>query len=318
MPDVVHAGDVDIGAAVYRCEAHCSVACELYGAGRVPEALLQAARPMTDIFPWAETELRSGGDALKGFMDAVAAVGSGIRRGTRPRPLRKTARHVAERRDLLLKETVGAPANTPAFGASVAVALFYAAADSYAGAVAGEDLAPYQSAYGYVVTGMDLLQNAAGKQADRVRAEMAVLKAAFPAAVPPSQLIRPETLASTFATIASFASEALEARFTSGTLSERLAKVHRVLEDVVRSYEHGETALAARLSASLFVRIFDPLRDELATADRAAADRLTDLLGVRLRTAINDRVPPAEVAALGREITALLGIHGGVAGATGG
>jgi hypothetical protein len=90
------------------------------------------------------------------------------------------------------------------------------------------------------------------------------------------------------------------------SVHDSLAQVDRLLEDVARSYDQKLPALAARLAASLFVRTFDPVRATLEAHEPAAAERLTQLLGVELRRAINDAAPEEEIAALVDEAHSLI------------
>ena len=53
--------EVRLGYALYRTQGHCLAACELNARARRSDALLQAARPMTDVLPWLESEARSVG-----------------------------------------------------------------------------------------------------------------------------------------------------------------------------------------------------------------------------------------------------------------
>ena len=77
------ADDVRIAEALYRSEAHCIVACELYGAGRRADAVMHSVRPIADTFPWIETELRSRPEQLRNLMVATSMADSAtLRSGT--------------------------------------------------------------------------------------------------------------------------------------------------------------------------------------------------------------------------------------------
>ena len=297
---VFGADEIRIGEALFRSEAHLSTSCELYGAGRKPDALLQAARPITDVLPWLETEVRSAEGPLKAFYAATSSLGAEIRRNVRPRALRRALKEVEATRRQLLNAAVGEVAEQGDYRASVGVALLEGAAARYRRGIEDESLGDYQTAYALVSAGTGLLHEA-GADDEHFAKLFASVDAVFPAVDPPEKLTRPDDVDRLVAEIAAVAEEVLGAQRLQWTLQDALGKVDRLVGDVVGSYESGLGPLSARLASSLFVRSYDPIRRELAAAAPDAEARLTSLLGFELRTAINENAPHDRVRALAQE-----------------
>ena len=298
---------IRVGEALYRAEAHLAASVQLYGKGRKPDALLQAARPVTDILPELETELRSAGEALDRFFAAVGQVGAAVRRNDKPRALRKALREVVDSRRELLTAAVGAAiARDERYASSVAVALLERIPARYRAAVDDEDLGAYQDTYAAADSAGDLIHDANGGRIESLERMVTALYGAFPAPEPPPKLARPEDVEALIEEIATACVDGLGAIRVTSTLGDSLARVDKVLGDVLVSYEKGLAPLSARLAASLFVRSYDPVRHDLAAEDPDAEARLTALLGFELRKAINEGVPPETVRALATEAHELL------------
>ncbi|MGH2808208.1 MAG: hypothetical protein ACRDKT_13145 [Actinomycetota bacterium] len=292
---------IRIAEAVYRCDAHCVVACELYGSGRAPDALLQSARPMTDVFPWLENELRSSEEELRDFMTAVSEIGARIRRSDKPRRLRSSLKDVRKTRDRLMTAIFGDLARTAEIEASIGVALLETARDTYRDAVDTEDLAGYQSCYALAQEATSLVAAAVGATHVDLRPHLAVLATAFPGPTPPAELVRPETLAAAIDEISVLSYEG-DATVLDGALDH----IAILIDDVAESYRAGETALAARLASSLFVRSYDPIREEFAALAPDLEPDATRILGFDLRRAINDGAQPDDIASLIARVKELL------------
>lgn len=301
------ADEIRIGEAIFRAEGHLAVSCELYGAGRKADALLQAARPATDILPSLEMDLRGADAALRGFFAATARIGAAIRRNEKPRGLRRALREVERASRGLLEAAVGTVVNdpSPSFRASVGIALLDRVSERYRRAVEEEDLGEYQNAYVCAHTGTDLLVEAGGRVGS-LNEVAGSLRAAFPGVEPPERLVRPGDVQRIVDAISELAIEELGAIRLSWTLADSLGRIDRLLGDVLVSYEKGLGPLSARLAASLFVRAYDPVRRELGAASPDAEARLTSLLGFELRRAINEGAEPDRVRALATEAHEIL------------
>lgn len=295
------ADQIRVAEVLFRSEAHLIASCELFGMGRKPDALLQAARPITDVLPSLETELRSAEDALRAFFAATAQIGAGIRRNVKPRALRRVMKDVERSRAALVESVVGDAAARPEFKASVAVALLTGIADRYRTAVGDENLGEYQASYGIATVAIDLMRDAGVDRSDRVAPLLRSLHASLPAIDPPPKLTRPDDFSTLVEEIAVAAAEEAGAVRVSWTMADSLDRIGRVVDDVVATYERGHGPLAARLAASVFVRLYDPIRHELSSTAPDEAARLTALLGFELRTAINNSAPAAEVKAIAEQ-----------------
>jgi hypothetical protein len=300
------AHQIRVGEVLFRSEAHLVAASELFGMGRKPDALLQSARPITDVLPSLETEMRSAEDGMRAFFAATAQVGAGIRRNVRPRVLRRAMKDVEKARDELLGSLIGDVAATPEFKASVAVALLTGTADRYRAAVTDERLDDYQASFAIGMLAVDLMRAANLDRIERMSPLLRSLHASLPAIDPPPKLTRHEDFSSLVEEIAEVAvAEAGAVRFT-WTMADSLGRIDRVVDDVVATYERGHGPLAARLAASVFVRLYDPIRHELSSASPDEAARLTTLLGFDLRTAINRAAPAPEVRSIAEQAQATL------------
>ena len=307
------ADEIRIAEVLNRSVAHLAVACELYGMGRKPDALLQAARPITDILPALETEVRSAGDELSGFFTATAAVGAEIRANSTPRSVRrafkKAERAARELSKVVLTEVTQ---EGPGFDASVGIALLDPVPERYRRAVAEEDLGEYQTVYALVDRATDLIVSAYRGREHTLSEPVDTLRRSLPSAEPPEKLLRPEAVVTLIDTITTMAIEDLGAIRLTWTLADSARRLERLLGDVVDAYERELGPLAARLAASLFVRAYDPIRRDVAAAHPDTEARLTSLLGFELRTAINENAPEnriQELAAEARELLVTLRTH---------
>jgi hypothetical protein len=296
---------LELGASLHLVAAHCGTSYELYARGQKARALLQSARPITDVLPWLETELRAHEAELRTLMSAISNVGRTIRADEPRRKLRRAVKTVDGAVRDLLDAAVGAPARASDFQVAVGISLLTTAEDAYQAAVTSEELDDYLTSYSAGCRALELISGSGHLGA--LRNELALVRAALPAVEPPTDLVDPRSLRTAVERVRTCAAAELGLPApASGGLDEDLAKVERLLRDVVSNYQ-DVPALAARLAASLYVRSYDPIRAQVEAGDAALGARLTELLGVELRRAINDGVPPERVAELGREIEVLLG-----------
>ena len=301
------ADQIRIGEAIERSLAHLAVACELYGMGRKPDALLQAARPITDILPALETELRSAADALTGFFTATARVGSEIRANAKPRALRRALTRAEESASELQAAAFGEQvAENDTFRSSVAVALLEGVPDRYRGAVEDENLGDFQASYAIVDRATEIIWSVHDGRIESLTELASGLSALLPAAEPPDRLPSPDAVETLVAGVVDAAGEHLGAVAVRWTVSDSAAQMERLLADVVDAYDKDLGPLAARLASSLFVRAYDPVRREIAAGHPDAEARLTSLLGFELRRAINDSVPNEQIRTLADEARGLL------------
>lgn len=300
------ADDIRIAEVLYRSEAHLVSSCELYGMGRKPDALLQAARPITDVLPSLETEVRSAEEQMREFFSTTARVGAGIRRNEKPRALRRVMKEVVKSRSDLVRALAGDVADTNEFKGSVAIALLAGTVDRYRAAVDDGNLGDYQAVYGIASVALDLFRDARLDRGERLAPLLRSLVASLPAIEPPPRLTRPEDYESLIDEIATAAVEGGGATRFSWTIADSLDRISRAVDDVVSEYERGHGPVSARLAATLFVRLYDPIRHELSAASPDDAAKLTSLLGFELRTAINSGSSPPEVRSIAEQAQRIL------------
>jgi hypothetical protein len=300
------ADEVRLGHALYRSKGHCLAACELHAGGRRSDALLQAARPMTDVLPWLETEARSVGAELVGFFKAVARMGSEVRRGARTGELRRSFALVQGSVDEVLDASLDPRASRSAYDVAVALELLEVAQASFADGVTEGNLDGYHSAYATAREALSLLTGAGVDGIERIAEPMSILRAAFPSIDPPELVVRPETLEDAVRAMTPILRTAFDLPSVGGGVDSALGRIERLLDDAVAAHENGVPALAARLAASLYIRSYQPIRDEVSARDAALEERLSELLGVEVRLAINRGAPAGELKGLRREAKRLL------------
>jgi hypothetical protein len=88
-----------------------------------------------------------------------------------------------------------------------------------------------------------------------------------------------------------------------GALDGAIDHVVTLVDDVAESYRTGESALAARLAASLFIRSYDPIREQLAARAPDIEAEVTQILAFDLRRAINDGAQPDDIEKLSAQVT---------------
>ena len=198
---------------------------------------------------------------------------------------------------------LGTRAADERFRRAVGVALLRSASASYGDGVPDGNLNAYQTSFALVRAAADLIDD--GRVDPPVLQLVDGLRAALPTLEPPPRLVRPEDLVELVERIAA----ALDPAGVVVTEGPDLTKVETLLDDVVRAYDDGVPALAARLAASLYVRTYDPMRPELQARDPDLEARLAQILGIDLRRAINRSVPAEQVtgvAASARDLLASL------------
>jgi hypothetical protein len=298
--------EVRLGEALQRCVAHVDACAQLYGRGRKADALLHAARPITDVLPWVETELRAYPDAFRSFTCSISAAGAGVRKNVRARKLRKTAAALEQSVDWLLEDIVGDEVRAPAFRKSVALALLSSAQGSYERAVQAQSLGDYQAAQALSARAVDFLESTAGPSI-ALHSHLRALRILLPSLEPPAHLATPEAVAEVVVAISRKCESDIGVIVPgSEPIEASLTRLERLVDDVVTSYAKGVPALSARLAASLYVRSYEAVRPQLSEVNEPAARRLAELLGVELRRSINDGAPPHRVAELGAESKTLL------------
>lgn len=299
------ADEIRIAETVERAIAHLSVACELYGMGRKADALLQAARPITDIVPALETELRSADESLNAFFTATARVGAEIRANAKPRAVRRALKDADKAAVELLASVLGevVTPSEPRFRSSVGIALLAGAPNRYRNAVEEEDLGDYQAAFAIAHRASEVIWSAHDGRIEKLNELVSALTALLPAAEPPEKLPRPDAVETLVEGISAVVIEDLGASMVTWTLEDSVKRMERLVADVVDAYDRDLGPLAARLSSNLFVRVYDPIRHDIAAVEPDIEARLTSLLGFELRRAINDLVPADHI----RELTAEAG-----------
>ena len=302
------ADEIRILEALSRSVAHLSAACELYGMGRKPDALLQSARPITDILPALEMELRSADKEMSGFFTAVAQIGAEIRANAKPRAVRRSLKNVQAAGRELTAALFGPPSapSGPEYDASIGVALLDHVPDVYRRAVEEENLGEYQSAYAIADAGTETIYEAHDGRIATLNELVRALDALLPSVEPPEKLARPEAIETLVESICEVAVQELGAIRVTWTMADSVKRLERLLADVVDAYAKDLGPLAARLASSLFVRAYDPIRHDIAAAEPDVEARLTSLLGFELRRAINDAASVDHIRELAAEAGGLL------------
>jgi hypothetical protein len=285
------ASQVVLAERLARIRAHHLVAAELLVAGRGRDALLQVSRPITQILPTLESELRGRGDAVAVLTSALGGCGAAVRSGS-ARRARKVFVAARKATNHALELGVGSVCSSPRFKASVAAAVLGRVEDSYRSAWAAGDLPGYEDCFG--------LARVAGEICADFGAEIpyvVALLAVFPDVVPPPSPVAPDVVSELIrGAHADLARDYGAVTLLEPTAEDAIAALSARLDDVRAAYRQGARPLAARLAASLFLQAFEPARPTLAGAAPEATEELAAVLGVELRVGINAGLEIDEIA----------------------
>jgi hypothetical protein len=302
----ISSGEVRSIARLYRTRADCFLACELYEDGREAEAKLRSTRPITDVLPWLENELRGRSDVLKQFTRSLGAFGAAVRHAAPAADVRVAAKRVEKATEAVAHALVGDRGSTKEFRASVARDLVDESARAYERTLDTHKIDDYQAAQSALVAALELLEED-GPEGDlaSIGARLAPLESALKDFDPPGELPGLDEIQTALDDVNEHF-EAVGAGPHGIGLNGEIDRIGRLLEDVVSTYAEGQGAVAGRAAAFLFIYGYDPIRAELARDHPDVETELTQILGTDIRVRINDGAAAAEVLELAARARRLL------------
>jgi hypothetical protein len=283
--------DVAFAEGLARAEAHLENALLLLESGRVPQALVQASRPMIELMPRLSRDLWSAPEVATELNRAVGAIAAGIRRGAQPPSLRAALATAGTTVARAIGQVVGPGCEDPAFLSSVVVALLGTAAAAYQESglhVRFDALAYVRRARTLCTRTTDGLE----PLFDELQTKIGALEPADP-----------DEVQGLVERIAARLHDSAGALLTlEPGLTDYLDRIDELIADAEAAYEAGEAFRADKLAARAYVENFAVVKDELAAADEAAGNEIHEsLTGLRLGMAAKASTEEiSEVASRGR------------------
>jgi hypothetical protein len=288
--------DISFAEGLARAEAHLENALLLLEAGRVPQALVQASRPMIELMPRLSRDLWSDPEVATELNRSIGAVAAGIRRGAQPPALRAALEKAGSVIAKAIESVAGPAHGHDAFRTSVAVALLRTAAGAYREA----GLHVRFDAVAYVRRARAMCPDdiTTGETFDELQALVGALEPADPDQI--QVLVEAVSVALHESHGALLDQEP--------ALADYLDRIDELIVDAETAYRAGEAFRADKLAARAYVENFAPVMEALGAADERAGRAVHDsLTGLRLRMraqASPDEI--AEVASRGRSALASL------------
>jgi hypothetical protein len=297
---------IAFGEALAQIRGHHLVSLMLYRAGDDKGAAVHAGHPIAEILASVRGELDEHGGSLGGDLADVLQEGaSAIADRKPPRELARIYQRAASLTHRA-EDAVVERSGDPAYQGSVVAALLRTAGHEYDEAL-GESgvrlLVEYQDAYAFVSEAERLygdfeaeVRSAAAEEADEIDEAFEQLKAALPSPRPPAapaDALEVETAAEL---IGHELEETVGA--APGEVSDPgdvASEIEELLDELVESYEAGDAAAAAELSAEAYLENYEVIEAEVIEKAPEINDELEPLLGAELRRRIEEGASVAEI-----------------------
>ena len=275
--------DVAFAEGLARAEAHLENALLLLESRRVPQALVQASRPMIELMPRLSRDLWDQPEVATELNRAIGAIAAGIRRGTQPPSLRERLNSARSAIIHAVEKVVGPGCEDPAFLPSVVVALLQTASSAYREAglhVRFDALAYVRRARSMAARTSEGL----GALFDRLQDSIGALDPSDPDDV--------QRLVDEIATELNASTGALLS--LDPAVSDYLDRIEELIADAEAAYAAGEAFRADKLAARAYVENFALVKDELAAADADAGLAVHESL-TGLRLGMHAKAPVEEI-----------------------
>jgi hypothetical protein len=284
MNERLSLSDISFAEGLARAEAHLENALLLLEAGRVPQALVQASRPMIELMPRLSRDLWSAPEVATELNRAIGAVAAGIRSGAQPPALRAALAKACSVIAKAIERVAGPAHDDDAFRTSVAVALLRTAAGAYreAGLHVRFDAVAYVRRARAMCPEHDA---SLGGSFDELQELIGALEPADP-----------DDIDALVETVSVRLHESYNALLDQDpAIADYLDRIEELIADVEAAYGAGEAFRADKLAALAYVENFAPVKDALTAADEGAGQAVHDsLTGLRLR--MRAQASPAEIA----------------------
>jgi hypothetical protein len=297
---------IAFGEALAQIRGHHLVSLMLYRAGDQKGAAVHAGHPIAEILASVRGELDEQGGSLGADLeDALQAGASAVADRRPPEELARIyerAASVTHRAE----EAVVDGSEDPAYGGSVVAALLTTAGHEYEEAVGKSGVrlvVEYQDAYAFVREAVRLyrdieadVRSAAPEEADEIEEAFDRLRGAVSSPRPPADPVDVLDVESSAELIGHELEETVGA--VPGVVSDPndvAAEIEDLLDEVIESYEAGDAAAAAELSAEAYLENYEVIEAEVIDKAPEINNELEPLLGAELRRRIDEGAPVSEI-----------------------
>ena len=297
---------IAFGEALAQIRGHHHVSLMLYRAGDQKGAAVHAGHPIAEILASVRSELDEHGGAVGSDLEEALQAGASTVADRRPPDelarVFDTAASVTHRAE----EAVVDGSEEPAYRGSVVAALLTTAGHEYEEAVGKSGVrlvVEYQDAYAFVREAERLyrdieadVRSAAPEEADEIDAAFDQLTASLRSPRPPSDPVDVLDVEASAELIGHELEETVGA--VPGVVSDPndvAAEIEGLLDEVIESYEAGDAAAAAELSAEAYLENYEVIEAEVIDKAPEINNELEPLLGAELRRRIDEGAPVSEI-----------------------
>jgi hypothetical protein len=298
---------ISFGAALAQIRGHHLISLELYKAGDDKGAAVHAVHPIAEILDSVSGELEGRAPEVAAELaERLDAGTKAIAEERAPTKLAAIYEDVAAITQRAEEAVVGQEAFQPSFKGSVISALLATAGQEYEEAVGRKGIrlvVEYQDGYAFVQEGRrlynaiaDEVRAAAAEEAEEIEEAFASLGKAFPSARSPRRPVAALDVTSATELIGHELEETVEATPVIESDPEAIvAEIEELLDEIVESYEDGNAAAAAELSAEAYLEKYEVIEAEVIELAPEVNAELEPLLGAELRRQINADAPVADI-----------------------
>ena len=305
--DSADAEDIGFGEALAQIRGHHLVSLELYEAGDDKGAAVHAGHPIAEILDSVRSELEEHDPEMgEELATALEEGANAIADGASVEEVSAAFGDAAALTDEALAAVVGDAADDAFFKGSVIAALLSTAGHEYEEAVGADGVrlvAEFQDGYAFVREGRRLYEEiaadveaASAEEAEEIEEAFETLEAALPSPKPTGELADALDVTSAAELIGHELEETVGASpVTESDPDEIVAEIERLLDEIVTTYESGDAAAAAELSAEAYLDNYEVIEAEIIELAPEVNEELEPLLGADLRKRINEGAPVDEI-----------------------
>jgi hypothetical protein len=298
---------IDFGEALAQIRGHHLVALELYEAGDDEGAAVHAGHPIVEILDSVRSELEEHDPGIgENLATTLEAGATAIAEGNPVDEVAAAFEDAAATTDEALTAVVGDRSEEASYQGSVIAALLATSGHEYEEAGGGERvrlLAEFQDGYAFVQEARRLYEEIASdveatstEEAEEIEEAFETLQAALPAPQPPAELADPLDVE----TAAMLIGHELEETVGAAPVEESdpeavVSEIERLLDEVVGSYEAGDTDAAAELAAEAYLENYEVIEAEVIEKAPQVNEELEPLLGADLRKRMSEGASVREI-----------------------
>jgi hypothetical protein len=308
---------IAFGEALAQIRGHHLVSLLLYRAGDEKGAATHAGHPIAEILASVRGELDEHGGSLGSDLEEALQAGASAVADRRPPEELARVYDRAASVTRRAEEAVVDGSGDPAYRGSVVAALLTTAGHEYEEAVGKSGVrlvVEYQDAYAFVTEAERLygdieaeVRDAAAEEADEIDEAFERLRRALSSPRPPADPVNVLEVESAAELIGHELEETVGA--APGVVSDPedvAAEIEDLLDELIESYEAGDAAAAAELSAEAYLENYEVIEAEVIDKAPEINEELEPLLGAELRRRIEEGAPVSEIRQMVARATELL------------